>query len=156
MQNKQSRDSNLKVSSDNATNNRIKVQILYFENDMAVCKHVMSTYNTKAYLRKGMKLDIGQIVLIEYRRNSSGGGYIIVDELIEIVKAKVLYVQHIFNEKEIMVSMILEDTVTGERIHSVVSSKDELFYNSNTVIAGDIVQIRKNNGKVFSIKIEAK
>jgi len=154
MQSKQELNNKVDIKEDRVENQKIKVQILSIDNDMAICKHVMSSYSAKAYIRKGMKLEIGQIVILEYRRSSIGGGYIIADELVDKIDARVLYVQHIFEDNVVMVSMILEDLSTHNRIHSIVSSANKMFCDANTVVVGDIVTVKKNNGSVFGIELQ--
>lgn len=133
---------------------RIKVQITAIQGDIAQCKHVMSAFTVKAYIRKGMELEIGQIVILEYRRNQNGGGYIIADELIDELEVNVLEAQHIISDGNMYTSLIFENPVTHKRMHSLVPSSNKLFGSTNIIIKGDKIKLKINNGNVFSINTE--
>lgn len=133
---------------------RIKVQIIAIQGDTVQCKHLMSSFTVKAYIKKGMNLEIGQIVMLEYRRNQNGGGYIIADELIDILDVIVLDSQHIISDGNMYTSLIFENPINHKRMHSLVPSSNKLFGSTNTIIRGDKVQLKINNGSVFSIKTE--
>lgn len=133
--------------------NRIKVQINEIKDDIIVCSHITSGYKVKAFIKKDMQLEKNQVVLLEFRRSPSGGGggYIVVDELMETIDANVLEAQHIISNNMMYTSLILENTKTGKRMHSVVTSSNELFRYTNVIMTGDRVKLRINNGNIVSI-----
>jgi len=132
--------------------NRIKVQIKKINDDTIECRHITSNYNIRAFVQKGHNLEIGQVVQLEYRRTSGGGGYIIVDDLMEEIEANVLEAQHIISNGMMYTSLILENPDTKQRIHSLVPSTNKLFSSTSIIITGDIVRMKINNGNLFSIK----
>lgn len=133
---------------------RIKVQITGIQGDIAKCKHIMSSLTVKAYIKKGMELEIGQVVILEYRRNQNGGGYIIADELIDELEVNVLEAQHIISDGNMYTSLIFENPVTNKRMHSLVPSSNKLFGSTNIIVKGDKIKLKINNGNVFSISTE--
>lgn len=133
---------------------RIRVQITAIQGDIAKCKHIMSAFTVKAYIRKDMKLEEGQVVILEYRRNQNGGGYIIADELIDEIEVNVLDAQHIISDGVMYISLIFENPITHKRMHSLVPSSNKLFGSTNIIIKGDKIKLKINNGNVFSIDTE--
>ena len=75
----------MRINNDN-TNNKIKVQIKKINDDSIECRHITSNYAVKAFITKGMKFEIGQVVQLEYRTNSGGSGYVVVDDLMEEIE----------------------------------------------------------------------
>ena len=132
--------------------NRIKAQVRKIKGDIIECKHITSNYPVKAFITKDMKFEIGQIVLLEFRRNAGGGGYIVIDDLMEVIKAEVLEAQHIINNGMMYTSLILRNPETNQRMHSLVPNTDKLFGSTSIVITGDVVTLRINNGILFSIE----
>ena len=132
--------------------NKIKVQIKKINDDTIECRHITSNYNIRAFVQKEHNLEIGQVVQLEYRRTSGGGGYIVVDDLMEEIEANVLEAQHIISNGMMYTSLILENPDTKQRIHSLVPSTNKLFSSTSIIITGDIVRMKINNGNLFSIK----
>lgn len=130
---------------------RLKVQIVAIQGDIAKCKHILSSFSVKAFIKRGMNIEVGQVVILEYRRNQSGGGYIIVDELMEEIEVNVLDSQHIISDGNMYTSLIFENPVTHKRMHSLVPSSTKLFSSTNIIIKGDTIKLRINNGNVFNI-----
>jgi hypothetical protein len=143
----------MRISSDEARDNsRIKVQIKKISDDILECRHITSNYSIRAFAPKGNRLEVGQVVQLEYRRASGGGGYIVVDELMEEMEANVLEAQHIISNGMMYTSLILENPANKQRIHSLVPSTNKLFSSTNIIITGDKVKMKINNGNLFSIK----
>lgn len=138
-------------NSGDIDNKRMKVQIRKIYDDTIECKHITSNYQVKAFINKDMKFEVGQVVLVEYRRTAGGGGYIVVDDLMEEIEAVVLEAQHIISNNMMFTSLILQNPKTGQRIHSLVPSTNKLFSSTNIIITGDNVKLRINNGNLFSI-----
>ena len=130
---------------------RLKVQIVAIQGDIAKCKHILSSFSVKAFIKRGMNIEVGQVVILEYRRNQSGGGYIIVDGLMEEIEVNVLDSQHIISDGNMYTSLIFENPVTHKRMHSLVPSSTKLFSSTNIIIKGDTIKLRINNGNVFNI-----
>lgn len=131
---------------------KIKVQINDIKDDMIYCSHVVSGYKIKAFIKKDMHLEKNQVVLLEFRRGpSGGGGYIVVDELMETVEAEVLGAQHMIANNMMYTSIILQNLQTGKRMHSLVPSNNALFRYTNVIMTGDRVRIKLNNGNIVSI-----
>lgn len=142
----------MRLSNDvNKETNKIKVQIKKICDDTIDCRHITSNFQVRAFITKDMKLEIGQVVLLEYKRSSAGGGYIVIDELMEEIEAKVLEAQHIISDGMMFTSLILENPKTKTRLHSLVPSTNKLFGSTNIIITGDIVKLKINNGNLFSI-----
>ena len=140
------------VNNNNSDVNRIKAQVRRIKSDYIECKHLTSNYTVKAFITKEMKFEIGQVVLLEFRRNAGGGGYIVIDDLMEVIKAEVLEAQHIINNGMMYTSLILRNPDTNQRMHSLVPNTDKLFSNTSIVITGDVVTLRINNGSLFSLE----
>lgn len=141
----------MRINNDN-TNNKIKVQIKKINDDSIECRHITSNYVVKAFITKGMKFEIGQVVQLEYRTNSGGSGYVVVDDLMEEIEANVLEAQHIISNGMMYTSLILENPDNKQRIHSLVPSTNNLFSNTSIIITGDKVKLKINNGNLFSIQ----
>lgn len=137
----------------NKNTEKIKVVVKKVSDDTIMCKHITSNYDIKAYITRNMHIEVGQVILLEYRVNNGGGGYIVADPLVEEVNAKVLEAQHIISDGNLYTSVILENLETHNRIHSMLSDKNELFASTNILITGDTVKMKINNGKLFSIQI---
>lgn len=144
----------MKLSNTNyAETNKIRVKIKEIKGDTILCTHLASGHKTEAYIKPDMNLEIGQIVLLEYRRKGSVGGYIVADTLMEVIYANVLEAQHLISNGLMYTSIIMENTSTKQRIHSVVPSSDKLFGNTNIVITGDKVKLYINNGNIFKLEV---
>ena len=141
----------MRINNDN-TNNKIKVQIKKINDDSIECRHITSNYAVKAFITRGMKFEIGQVVQLEYRTNSGGSGYVVVDDLMEEIEANVLEAQHIISNGMMYTSLILENPDNKQRIHSLVPSTNNLFSNTSIIITGDKVKLKINNGNLFSIQ----
>lgn len=139
------------TNKDNSDSTLIKVKIREIREDTIICTHLASNYKVKAFIKKDMKLEIGQVVMLEYRQNGSVGGYIVVDDLMDEVEATVLEAQHIISDGTMYTSLILENPETKQRIHSLVPSTNKLFSSTNIIITGDKIKLRINNGNVFGI-----
>ena len=143
----------MRITADNSKDtNKIKVQIKKITDDMIECRHITSNYSVKAFAAKDMKLEVGQVVMLEYRRNAGGGGYVIIDGLMEELEANVLEAQHIISNGMMYTSLILENPTNKQRIHSLVPSTNKLFSSTSIIITGDVVKMRVNNGNLFSIQ----
>lgn len=134
---------------------RIKVQILAIDKSTGVidCKHIASGYKVKAYIRPDMKFEVGQVVLLEYKKTPTMSGYIVADSLMIETTAKVLDAQRIIEKDVMYTSIILESIDTHKRMHSVIQSSNNLFWDTSIIITGDTVKIRINNGNMFSIEV---
>lgn len=142
----------MKSQNNNMQNkNQIKAQIKKILDDMIECTHITSNFKVKAYIKRGMSFEIGQVVLLEYRTSSSGSGYIVLDPLMEEIEATVIEAQHIIDNGMMYTSLIMENPLTKERMHSLVPSTNKLFGNTSIIITGDKVKMRVNNGNLFSI-----
>lgn len=131
---------------------RMKVQIKKIVGETIECKHITSNYQITAYIKKEMQLSVGQVVMVEFKKLQNGGGYIVVDDLIEEVDAKVLDAQHIISDGMMYTSLILENTDNKKRLHSLVPSNNKLFSSTSIIITGDIVKLKINNGVLFNIE----
>lgn len=131
---------------------KIKVQIKKINDDTVECRHLTSNFQVKAFINKDMKLDVGQVVLLEFRKLGNMSGYIIADELMEEIEANVLEAQHIISNGMMYTSLILENPNNKQRIHSLVPSTNKLFSSTSIIITGDKVKLKINNGNLFSIK----
>lgn len=137
---------------------KIKVRIVNiksdkYKGDTYICTHVGSNFKVQAKCnKKDMGLEIGQIVMIEYDKRYSGGGYVVVDDLSEEMDAEVLYVDHIISEGNMYTSLIIRNPKTNRRMHSLVSNNNKLFSSSTcTIIPGDVIRLKINNGEIFKI-----
>ena len=131
----------------------VKVRINNISGESLECAQVATNAKVRAsYDSQKMQLDVGQVVLLEYRKRNGEYGYIVVDDLAEIVESKVLEAQHIISEGLMYTSLIVENPKTKQRIHSLIPNTNKLFSSStSTIIRGDIVRIKINNGNIFSI-----
>jgi len=144
----------MKLPSDiEGSTNKIKVEILEINGDTIRCKHPTSGYEMQALIKSDMKLQVGQVVVLEYRKDLYNGRYIVFDELMEEIDATVLEAQHIISEGKMYTSLILENSTTKQRLHSLVPSNNTLFGNTSIIITGDKVKLRINNGNLFSIQV---
>lgn len=132
---------------------KIRGQIKKINEDTIECVHTTSNYKVMAYIKSDMKLEIGQVVLLEYRKGPGGGGYIVADSLMEEITATVLEAQHIISNNMMFTSLIMENPETHKRMHSLVPSNNNLFSDTSVIITGDKVKLRINNGNLFSINI---
>lgn len=145
----------MRLTSNEVNNSsRIKVQIKKFVGDKVECKHITSSYKIEAFFKQEMDLSEGQVVLVEFRqsRTARGGAYVVIDDLMEEVDAKVLEAQHMIADGLMYTSIIAENPETKKRMHSLVSSSNKLFAETSVIMKGDNVRIRVNNGVLFSIK----
>ena len=111
----------MKLTSDiPGVTNKIRVEILEIQGDVIKCKHLTSGFDVTAYIKNNIKVEVGQIVLLEYRKNVRNGGYIVFDTLMEELDAIVLEAHHIISEGVMYTSLILENPNTKQRIHSLV------------------------------------
>lgn len=130
----------------------IKVRIVAIKGDTIECAHISSNFKLKAFYKEEMNLEPGQIVLLEYSSYKGVAGYIVVDDLSEVIEANALEVQHIISDGKMYTSLILENPDTKRRIHSLIHNESPLFRYSNTIVRGDKVKIKMNNGEVFNIQ----
>ena len=135
--------------------NKIRVKVLEINGETIKCKHLTSGFEVQAYIIDSVKLELGQVIILEFRRteHNYNGGYIVFDTLMEEVEAQVLNAQHIIADGLLYTSLILENTKTKQRLHSLVPSTDKLFSDTCVVITGDIVKVKINNGIPFSIRL---
>lgn len=131
--------------------NKIKIQIMKISDDTVEGKHISSNVVVKALITKKMDLEIGQVVLLEFKRNENGGQYIVRDALMEEIDADVLDAQHIISDGVMYTSIIIQNPSTRKRMHSLVPSSNKLFCSTSVIITGDKVKVRINNGSLFSI-----
>jgi hypothetical protein len=139
------------TSSKSEETSKIKVQIKEIYDETIVCKHVMSGYRIVAFKKYDWKLEVGQIVLLEYKRSNSGGGYVVVDDLMTEIDANVLEAHHIIADGMLYTSLIMENPETHQRMHSLVPSSNNLFGDTSIIITGDKIKMKINNGNIFSI-----
>lgn len=143
-----------KKSSKDSTGTKMKVRIVNIKDDCYICAHVGSNFKVKAKCKANFNLEIGQIVMIKYDKKYSSSGYLVVDDLSEELDAEVLAVHHIISNDELMyTSLIIRNPKTNRRMHSLVSNNNKLFSSStNTIIVGDHVKLKINNGAIFKIQ----
>ena len=139
------------ISRNNGKSSTIKVQIENISGNKIECIHISSGLKVKAIKREEMNLNVGQVVILEFRGNTKNSGYIVVDDLIEEMDAIVLEAQHIISDGILYTSTILENTITKRRMYSLIPSYEKLFNITNVIIKGDKVKIRVNNGQIFDI-----
>lgn len=132
--------------------NKIKVVIKAIKGDIIVCKHLTSGMEVNAYIKQGVHVDIGQEVILEYKKKLYNGGYIIYDTLMEEIEAIVLDAQKIINDGVLYTSLVIENTSNKKRLHSLVDSNDKLFGDTSVIVTGDMVKVKINNGRIFSIQ----
>lgn len=143
----------MRIAANNgAGSSVIKVQIRKVLDETIECKHITSNFQIKAFYRNDMHLSEGQVVLVEFRKTANGGGYIVIDDLMEEIDAKVLEAQHLIADGLMYTSIIAESLDTRKRMHSLVSSSNKLFSETSIIIRGDTVKLRINNGSLFNIK----
>lgn len=143
----------MRIAANNgAGSSVIKVQIRKVLDETIECKHITSNFQIKAFYRNDMHLSEGQVVLVEFRKTANGGGYIVIDDLMEEIDAKVLEAQHLIADGLMYTSIIAEILDTRKRMHSLVSSSNKLFSETSIIIKGDTVKLRINNGALFNIK----
>lgn len=131
---------------------RMKVRIVNIKGDIYICSHVGSNFKVEAKCKTNMNLEIGQIVMLEYNKKYSSSGYIVVDDLSEELEAEVLNAQHIIDGTTMYTSLILRNPKTNRRMHSLISSTNNLFSSSTcTILEGDKVKLKINNGNIFKI-----
>lgn len=140
------------TTNDGGDSSRIKVQIKKIVGDTIECKHITSNFQVRAFYRRDMQLVEGQVVLVEFRKSANGGGYVVVDDLMEEIDAKVLEAQHLIADGMMYTSIIVESFDSKKRMHSLVPSSNKLFSETSIIIKDDIVKIRINNGTLFNIK----
>jgi hypothetical protein len=145
----------------NKSEQKIKVKVVSIGDDGHLeCSHVTSRLKYGAICPKHMAVDIGQIVVIEFK--SSGfkkikgtpveSSYVVVDTLMDEVTATVLKAQHLVSDGRIYTSIILENIETKKRLHSLIDNTNKLFNDStSTLIEGDNVKLFINNGEIFKI-----
>ena len=143
----------MKLASDiEGGTSKLRVKVKEIDGEKIKCNHISSGFEVTAYIKSNTKLEIGQIILIEYRKNLGSGGYVLYDDLMEEINATVLEAQHIISDGMMYTSLILENPTTKQRLHSLVPSNNKLFGNTSIIITGDIVKVRVNNGNLFSIQ----
>lgn len=143
----------MRLSNKNkGTSSIIKVRINAIKGDTIDCSHITSNFKLKAFYKSEMELEVGQIVLLEYSTKGSVAGYIVVDDLTENIEAVALEVQHIISDGKMYTSMIFENPENKRRIHSLIHNESPLFRYTNTIVRGDRVKIKINNGDVFNIQ----
>ena len=131
---------------------KILAQVKDIRADYIECKHLTSGVKIRAFITKNMQFELGQVVLLEFRTSSSGSGYIVVDELMEELVADVLEAQHIISNGMMYTSLILENPLNRQRLHSLIPNTNSLFSSANVIIKGDKVNIKLNNGNLFGIQ----
>lgn len=142
----------MKLIGNDTASNRIKVQIKKIVGDNIECKHISSNMTLRAVIKNSMQLEVGQVVMVEWKKGPGGGAYVVVDEMISEIEAHVLEAQHIISDGMMYTSLILENPATKQRLHSLVPSTNKLFSNTSIIITGDVVKVKINNGNLFSIK----
>lgn len=142
----------MRVDGNAKDSNKIKVQVKKILDDVIECRHVTSNFQVKAFTNRNMRIEVGQVVLLEYRKNSGGGGYVVIDELMEEIEVKVIDAQHIISDGMMYTSVIMENPSTHQRLHSLVPSTNKLFSSTSIIVTGDTVKLKINNGNLFSIQ----
>jgi len=133
------------------SSSQYKVKVTAIKGETLECAHATSGFKTKAFFKKEMDIEVGQVVLLEYCCNKGTSGYIVVDDLTEILEVKVLDAQHIINDGTMYTSLILENPESGKRMHSLIPCSNKLFASTNVIITGDIVKLKVNNGDIFKV-----
>lgn len=131
----------------------IRVCINSINGDILDCTHIISNFRVKAFYKEEMKLEPGQIVVVEYVAKADKGksGYVVIDDLSEEIEARVLDAQHIIYDGIMYTSLVCEHMVTRARIHSLIPNYNRLFLKTNIIVKDDIVVIKINNGEIFNI-----
>ena len=143
----------MKLQSDiTGHTNKIKVKVLEINGEVLKCKHVTSGIEVKAYIKSNVTVEIGQVILLEFRKSYHTGEYIVFDPLLTEMSATVLEAQHIINNNVMYTSLILENPDTKQRMHSLVPSNSKLFGNTSIIIKGDKLKLKINDGNLFSIQ----
>lgn len=117
------------------------------------CSHTASNLKLKAFYRPEMKLAIGQVVLLEYSTSRNRSGYIVVDDLSVDIVANVIEAQHMINNRVAYVDLIIENVDNRNRVHFMVDSSNRLFCKADTLIKGDKIILKINNGSTFDIEL---
>jgi hypothetical protein len=143
----------MKINSTNSEEiSKIKVKIKEIHNDTIVCNHLASGYRVVAYIKDNMHFFVGQVVMLEFKRSSNGGGYIVADDLMEEIYANVLEAQHVVSDGMMYTSLVLENPDTKQRMYSLVPSSNSLFEYTSIIVKGDKVKLMVNNGTVFTVE----
>ena len=133
------------------TSNKLKVKVVEIDNKTLKCKHLASGYELQAINRNNEPVQVGQTIMVEYRKEVLGGKYVLFDNLMEEMRVKVLDSQHLLSNDRMYVSVIMENEKTKQRIHSLIQSGSDLFASTSIIVTGDILNIKINNGALFSI-----
>ncbi len=137
---------------DKESGTRMKVRIVNIKDGYYICTHVGSNFKIRVKRKNDMDLEIGQIVLVEYNKKYSNGGYIVVDDLSEECDAEVLEAHHIIDNDLMYTSLIIRNPKTNRRMHSLISNNNSLFSSStSTILSGDKIRLKINNGDIFKI-----
>lgn len=145
---------NKNSESPNRNSTKIKVRVLRVAGDIVECKHEASNRTVRAFIGEHIReLSPGQIIEVEYSSNNAASGYVVYDDLIEIVEAEVLEAHHIIANGIMYTSIILENSKTHKRLHSLVQSTERMFQDTSILIKGDIVKLRLNNGVLFNVGV---
>ena len=130
-----------------------KVRIIDMDRNkkLMTCQHKTGFIVKMSYNPAGTDYAIGQMIEVAYKSNQMVTGYVITDNLIQIVDARVLEAQHIIENEKLYTSVIFEDTRTKKRMHSLVPYSSTIFPQTVILISGDIVKLKLNNGELFEI-----
>lgn len=117
------------------------------------CSHTTSNLKLKAYCKSEIKLSVGQVVLLEYSTSRNRSGYIVVDDLSVDIAAKVIAAQHIVSNRMVYVDLIIENIDNKNRVHFLVDNSNRIFCKADTLICGDRIILKINNGSTFDIEL---
>jgi len=133
--------------------NSIKVRVDSISGDIVECSQIASNLHVRAKnIGHKFMLDIGQIILLKYVKTPVYTGYVVHDDLSYEVNAEVLEAYHIISNEKMYTSLILYNPETKKRLHSLVDNNNRLFNDDTiTIIKGDIVKLKINNGDILRI-----
>lgn len=136
-----------------SSESQIRVIVDKVCNGYIECSHTASNLKLKAFYKTEMKLSAGQVVLLEYSTARNRSGYIVVDDLSVDIIANVLRAQHMVNNRIAYVDIIIENVDNKNRVHFMIDSSNRLFCKADTLIKGDRIVLKINNGSTFDIEL---
>lgn len=144
-----------KDTSHSSSKIKVRINEIDEEEKTVECSHVISGFKIVAFFKDGMKLEVGQIVTLEYRHNQSCSGYIVVDEMIEDIDGEVLETHHIISDGVLYISIIIKSLSTNIRMHYLIASNSvtNIFDSASIIVVGDRVNVKVNNGEIFTIEV---
>lgn len=134
-------------------NSRIRIRVTTIDGNQITGKHETNKIPISAICTKpDLEIHVGQLIEVEYVANQHMNGYVVRSSLMNLVAAQVIYVQHIFSNEMLYISLIVK-TKTGAREHALIPSTMRAFTQASLLIPGDNIMIKVNNGDLFEITL---